>query len=193
MTLKTILKTKNARKLFGKKELNIIQKQLQGINLTQSEKNRLSRDIRPKLQCVLEIAQFKEECKLEKNQENKKIIKKTITTILKEKNIKAILLFGSHANNTQTIRSDIDIAVVFKKPITLKEATKFRIRISGQLPKKVDIQVFQHLPQRIKKSLAKNHQILYKTKEFDNITFTTKYIRDNAYFLRMGRIFEVTA
>ena len=37
---------KNARRIFGKKELEIILKQLDGLPLTQSEKNRLSRDVK---------------------------------------------------------------------------------------------------------------------------------------------------
>ena len=45
-------KENNARKIFGKRELKIIEKQLFGLNLTQSEKNRLSRDIRKKLEFI---------------------------------------------------------------------------------------------------------------------------------------------
>ncbi len=46
-------KTPEARKIFGQRELKIIEKQLNGISLTQSEKNRLSRDIRYKISAVL--------------------------------------------------------------------------------------------------------------------------------------------
>ena len=56
MTLLNILKSdENARKVCGKRELKIIEKQLLGINLTQSEKNRLYRDIRKKLDFKKEI------------------------------------------------------------------------------------------------------------------------------------------
>ena len=60
----------NARKIFGKKEIDIIIRQLEGKNLTQSERNRLSRDIRPKLQFIKDIGKFEGEFGLEKNQEN---------------------------------------------------------------------------------------------------------------------------
>ncbi len=46
--LQFLKKNENTRKIFGVRELKIIEKQLLGINLTQSEKNRLSRDIRKK-------------------------------------------------------------------------------------------------------------------------------------------------
>ena len=43
----------SARKIFGKKEIRIIQKQLDGITLTQSEKNRLSRSVRKKFEVII--------------------------------------------------------------------------------------------------------------------------------------------
>ena len=191
MDLISFLKTnENPRKIFGKRELEIIEKQMKGIRLTQSERNRLSRDIKPKFECIRQLAKFEGEFDLAKNQENKKIIKKAVSIILADelkKEIKAILLFGSFADGSFTTRSDIDICVVFKDEISLKEATKFRIRISGQLPSKVDIQVFNVLPFKIKKSIAANHKILYKN-GFDNINFLVRYIKDNDYFLRMKKV-----
>ena len=60
MSLLNFLKNnEDIRKLFGKRELIIIEKQLNGINLTQSEKNRLSRDIRRKLGVVKSLADYK--------------------------------------------------------------------------------------------------------------------------------------
>ena len=59
-------KSKDSRKIFGAGELKIIEKQLLGINLTQSEKNRLSRDIRKKLGFIKEASRFEEEFILKK-------------------------------------------------------------------------------------------------------------------------------
>ena len=67
MNLTNLLKSnKDARKIFGERELKIIEKQMLGINLTQSEKNRLSRDIRPKFEFIKESARFSEEFELKK-------------------------------------------------------------------------------------------------------------------------------
>ena len=75
MQLLNFLKeNENARKVFGEKELKIIKKQLFGINLTQSEKNRLSRDIRKKFEFIRCVVRFKEEFSLKKGSEIKKII-----------------------------------------------------------------------------------------------------------------------
>ncbi len=191
LNLKEFLKTnRNARKIFGKKEIEIMIKQLDGIALTQSEKNRLSRDIRPKLRLINDLSQFKDKFELKKDAGNLELINKAVDLILEDKlkeGIKAILLFGSHVNGIVTARSDIDICVLFKE-IFPEEADKFRIRIMGSFSKKMDIQVFNALPQKIKMEIAKSHRILYKNEEFDNALFTVKYLKDEDYFIRMKRI-----
>ncbi|MFH1585669.1 MAG: nucleotidyltransferase domain-containing protein [archaeon] len=161
--LKFLESSKEARKIFGQRELKIIEKQLKGINLTQSEKNRLSRDIRKKLKFMRDISRFEEEFDLKKGLENKKLIEEAKEVILEHplrKRIKKIILFGSVVKNEVTIRSDIDIVVDFSK-ITKKEAFDFRKEVMGELPDKVDIQVFNILPDKIKRSILKNHRVLY--------------------------------
>ncbi|MAG01720.1 hypothetical protein CMI42_00105 [Candidatus Pacearchaeota archaeon] len=155
---------KDSRKIFGSKELKIIEKQLMGIKLTQSEKNRLSRDIRKKLRFIKEINKFNKEFGLKKGKIVRNIIEDTINIIKEDhsfRKIKKILLFGSYATNEAIFRSDIDIAIEFDK-IDLKEATKFRIRISKITSNKVDIQVYNILPKRLKESIIKHHKILYE-------------------------------
>ena len=189
--LKFLKDNENTRKIFGKRELEIIFKQLDGMPLKQSERNRLSRDIKPKFEFIREVDNYKEEFNLKQNQNNKKIINEAVKTILEDElkeKIISILLFGSSADKSFTRKSDIDICVIFKE-VTLKEATNFRIRISGQLSKKVDIQVFNVLPMKIKKEIAKNHKILYKTNRFDNINFSIRYLKDEDFFINIKKIF----
>jgi len=157
-------KSNDKRKIFGERELKIIEKQLQGINLTQSEKNRLSRDIRKKFQFIREVSKFEDEFKLRKGSEVKKLADESKQIILSSEyfpKIKKIALFGSAVENKLTFRSDIDIAVFFDR-ITKKEALKFRKKMLGSLPDKIDIQVFNTLPEKIKKEILKNHKTLYK-------------------------------
>lgn len=192
---KFLRSNRNARKIFGKKEIEIILKQLDGISLSQSEKNRLSRDIRPKLEFIEGINEFKDEFKLKKNQDNKKIIGKAVDLILKDKlndRIKAILLFGSMVKGVVTTRSDIDICVVFDD-IERDEADRLRIRILGNFSTRVDIQVFNILPQKIKRSIASSHRILHKRENFDNTLFSIKYLKDEDFFIRKNRIFGEVA
>lgn len=160
--LNLIKKNTDLRRIFGVRELKIIEKQLLGINLTQSEKNRLSRDIRKKLEAIKELSKYEEEFSLKKGSEITRLVRDMKEDILESEyfpKIKKIFLFGSSVSNERTFRSDIDIAVEFDK-ITDKEAFRFRVKFSGN--KKMDVQVFNTLPEKIKKSILKNHKVLYE-------------------------------
>jgi len=157
-------KNENTRKIFGERELKIIEKQLLGINLTQSEKNRLSRDIRKKLKFIKEISIFSEDFELKKSSITKEIINNTKEIILEDilfNKIKRIIIYGSAAENTLNFSSDIDIAVDFLK-IDIKEATLFRKRISGRVNSRIDIQVYNILPDKIKNEINKKGKIIWK-------------------------------
>jgi len=162
--LKSLNENPNSRKIFGKRELKIIEKQLLGINLSQSEKNRLSRDIRKKLDFIKEISKFQEDFELKKGAEIKKIIRKTIEIIKGDSffnKIKKIILFGSAAENQLTFRSDLDIAVEFNE-INIKDATSFRIRIARDANSRVDIQVYNILPEKIRKEIDEKGKVIYE-------------------------------
>ncbi len=165
MKLLNFLKSnKNTRKIFGKRELRIIEKQIFGVNLTQSEKNRLSRDIRKKFEFIKEIATLSGEFKLKKGSEIKKMIKEAKEVILKDplfKKIRKIILYGSTVENKLTLKSDIDIAIKFLD-INLKEATVFRKRILGRVNPRIDIQIYNHLPNKIKREIENKGKILYE-------------------------------
>lgn len=162
--LRFLKENKNTRKIFGKRELRIIEKQIFGVNLTQSEKNRLSRDIRKKFEFIKEIATLSGEFKLKKGSEIKKMIKEAKEVILKDplfKKIRKIILYGSTVENKLTLKSDIDIAIKFLD-INLKEATVFRKRILGRVNPRIDIQIYNHLPNKIKREIENKGKILYE-------------------------------
>lgn len=164
--LNVIRKSKNIRKIFGKKEIEIIEKQILGINLKPSERTRLSRDIKKKFEAIKELSNEISEFELKKGAKIKQLINDAAAIILKSKyskNIKKIILFGSTAENERTFRSDIDIAVEFTS-ITEKEAFDFRIKTSGELSDMLDIQVYNLLPEKIKKQIDKNGKVLYERK-----------------------------
>lgn len=155
-------KDSNARKIFGKRELKIIEKQLNGEVLTQSERNRLSRDIRKKFDFIKEASAFSKDFKLKHGA----IIKQKIAEIKESiidsnyfKRIKRIYLFGSTAEHQRSYRSDIDIAVEFDS-IDLKEATEFRIKFNYD--ERIDVQVYNVLPEKIKNEINKKGRVLYE-------------------------------
>ncbi len=165
--LQLIKHDKEMRRIFGQQELKIMEKQLLGINLSPSEKTRLSRDIRPKFEIIKKISDFKEEFSLKKAQEIKFLIeeaKRVILESLWNKKIKKIFLFGSAAENKLTFLSDVDIAVEFDK-IDNKEAIKFRLKIIGDVSDKMDIQVYNILPEKIKKEILNKGRIIYQNEQ----------------------------
>ena len=152
------------RRLFGKRELLIIEKQLSGVNLKQSEKTRLSRDIRKKFEAIQGLSTFVSEFKLKKGAEIKALIEETKEVILKSKyftRIKKVVLFGSTVENKRTFRSDIDIAVEFDL-INSKEALQFKIDASKKLNSIIDIRVYNLLHEKIKNEVDVKGKILYE-------------------------------
>jgi len=166
--IKFLNENPNSRKIFGERELKIIEKQLLGVSLTQSEKNRLSRDIRKKFEFIKEANKFEEQFDLKKANLTKEMINDALEVIKEHEwfwKIKEIIIFGSFVENRFHLFSDIDIAVKFKENITEKDAAKFRMNISGRLPEKIDIQVYNILPDKIKKEIDKNGKTIYQRKD----------------------------
>lgn len=166
MSFLSILKKQDSiRKIFGRREIVIIEKQLLGINLTQSEKNRLSRDIRKKFEAIRELATFSREFNLKKGANIKKIIEEAKETILEtipnKKKVSKIVLFGSAAERKLTFRSDIDISVEMETESALDEA-HIRKELMGRVPDRVDIQMYHLLPDKIKKDIQSKGRIIYE-------------------------------
>ena len=162
--LKFLEKNEDARKIFGQRELKIIEKQLWGVNLTQSEKNRLSRDIRKKFSFIEKVSKFENEFELKKGSEVKRLVDETILEIKRNvlfTQIIKIILFGSSVENKRSFRSDIDLAVVFDK-IDRRESAKFRAKIYTN--DKIDIQVYNVLPDKIKKEIDLKGKVVYERK-----------------------------
>ncbi len=153
-----------ARRVFGKRELRIIEKQMLGLTLKQSEKNRLSRDIRKKLMFIREIIKYESEFGLKHGAKINQIIAAAKEEILESKyfpRIQKIIVFGSTVERQRSFRSDIDIAVVFDD-INLREATEFRIKTGSS--DILDIQVYNILPDKIKKEIDEKGRVIYERK-----------------------------
>ncbi len=170
MSLLDFLKREpSARLIFGKRELQIIRKQLLGEQLKQSERNRLSKFIRPKLRFIKSCSKYSEEFELKRHNTLDSLVEKAKQAILADnvgRKVKAILLFGSRVSGYTTFRSDVDICVLFDD-VSKNKAFEFQLRVSSKLPEIVDVRVFNTLPIWIKLEIARNHKVLYKTKEFD--------------------------
>ena len=166
MTLLNAIKNKDTRKIFGERELKIIEKQLKGVKLKPSEIVRLSRDIRKKFSVIKELAKYQEEFDLKKNTETKKIIEEAKRNILSSEwsdKIKKIILFWSVVEKENSLLSDIDIAVELEN-ITEKESLLFRLRALRGLAYKIDLQVYNFLPDKIKREINERGKTIWEKK-----------------------------
>ncbi len=162
--LELIKSAKEMRSLFGKQELLIIEKQILGVSLKPSEKTRLSRDIRKKFRAIKELSQFAEDFNLKQGSEIQEIIEDTRKIILDTEyfsKIKRIVVFGSTIEKTRTLLSDVDIAVEFIE-IERKESSRFRVRVLSLANKNVDVQIYNFLPEKIKKQIDENGKTIYQ-------------------------------
>lgn len=163
MTLVTFIENEDCTKLFGKKEIEIIKKQLKGINLSQSEKNRLSRSIRPKFALITQLSAYKDEFQLKKGGHFLKqlnLFKPEIFSDILAKDIKNIYLFGSFVEKKMSLDSDIDIAIEFEESKE-KDLLQFKKRMLEQKPDCIDISIFNALPKPIQSHIKNNGHIYY--------------------------------
>lgn len=152
------------RKLFGKQELLIVEKQLLGVVLKPSEKTRLSRDIRKKFQAIASLIPFQKEFALKRASVVKDITNDTVhflQTTPYAPRIRRIIVFGSTAENSRRLLSDIDIAVEFAA-ISEKDAVKFRLEMIRKVHKSVDLQIYNVLPEKIKKRIDLHGKTVYQ-------------------------------
>lgn len=69
-----------------------------------------------------------------------------------------ILLYGSHAQGENTLRSDVDICIVVGDKKKLTEILRETLR---KVDKNYDIKLFEELPLHIKISIIENNRIIY--------------------------------
>lgn len=91
-------------------------------------------------------------------------IKQRILDLDKKKKVKFIVLFGSYATGKQTPLSDIDIAVYYDG--TSEDRFRFRLKTLGELPDKVDLQIFQNLPVAVRKEILSGKVLFSRSYDF---------------------------
>jgi predicted nucleotidyltransferase len=91
-------------------------------------------------------------------------IKKDFATIFQEKKIVGIILYGSHLNDSETNRSDIDICIVAPD----EEAGNLLSFIWTQKDlEKYDIRLFTELPLFIKIQVIEDGKLIYSPNKYD--------------------------
>ena len=182
MKLERLLELPEARKVLGAREIAIIRRQLLGLPLTQSERNRLSRDIRVKFRFIAACRKLApDELELKQGQAIRRIIEKSVRIIREDEvfsNVLAIVLFGSYADGTAIWRSDVDIGILFRKEPSTESGTKALLRLYGKLPEKVEVTIINRLPIRVRATLARDHRVLWARSSFDDGLFVKSVLEE---------------
>jgi len=108
-------------------------------------------------------------------------IKEIIDRIKKDKEVIAIILFGSYSRKKDYAR-DIDLCVMLDKKYSEYFMSKKRLSYLSGIPDKFDIQIFQLLPLYIRIKILKEGKILHSknTKKIYNLAYET--IKDYELF-----------
>ncbi len=160
MTFSDFLRRENSRVVFTRLELRIIEKQVQGIKLSQYEKNVLSRSIRPKLRFIEKCCAYSSQFRLKKGQESEKKISEALEEIKKYDGVAEVRVFGSYLTGKFDDKSDIDVSVEFRNT-SKKKAGIFLKDISPLIPERISISVYNVLPESIKQEIKKNGRKIY--------------------------------
>ncbi|MBI2003947.1 nucleotidyltransferase domain-containing protein [Candidatus Pacearchaeota archaeon] len=154
-------------KIFTKKELEVVNKKMKNKKLTQVDSNYLTRFIRPKLN---EMASIDSKFLLDKMEYNQKIksieerIKKIILGSIKD--VQAIVIYGSAIQTNYKDYKDIDILIVIKNKINLKEKYRKIIEIKKILSEyniKADLEIYNK--KTIEKSYSRSPSLIYQLKD----------------------------
>jgi len=92
------------------------------------------------------------------------IQKEQVRAIGEKFDLKFILLYGSYAKGTQDALSDLDIAVLGKKPIDFREYGKIYgelSRVFGDIERDLDVVVLDRKDSLFLYQVAKNSKLLY--------------------------------
>lgn len=94
-----------------------------------------------------------------------------IRTLDTKKRIKFILLFGSAAQGTNHILSDVDLAIYYAG--TKRERSDFLQRVYGVLSQKIDVSIFQDLPLAVQREVISG-KLVYCV---DDNLMTNEFVR----------------
>jgi len=103
-----------------------------------------------------------------------------------EKGVSVVYLFGSYARETQTAKSDIDIAVLLSEtPRKLLEYYLYLMnRLSEILGDEVDLIILNTSPPLLKYQVIKHGKIVYSRSEEARIAFESRALSE---YLDFGR------
>jgi len=108
----------------------------------------------------------------------------------KRKKIAAVYIFGSSATNRNRRRSDLDLAIVAKKTIPLRELLILETNISNQLQRDVDLVVFGQAKTLLQHQIMKYGRLIFENDPKERIR---QEVRARAEYLDTRSLFRELA
>ncbi len=112
-------------------------------------------------------------------------MKKALAKIARQYGLSLIILFGSAAKKTTHAASDIDVAVVAKKTLTVGKELKMRAALSETLQGEIDLAFLNHASPLLLGQIARDGKLLFGGKKNFNavrIQAMKQYIDFKPYF-----------
>ena len=97
----------------------------------------------------------------------KESLKKDFSFLFDKKEVLSVLLYGSHAEHTETPRSDIDICIVAPDCDDRKGLLGEVYRNLDVYSKKYDVRLFEELPLYIQIQVIQKHEIIHARDIYD--------------------------
>ncbi len=152
--MELIEELEDLRKILSKREIEVVVKRLTNQPINQTESNYLSKSIRPKLKVaqivtslnLLSLINYKRKKYERENKIIKDKILSSLENVIKNNNIKSIILYGSYIQNKHTNYRDIDVMIILKKKIWKTSAEKYRIekKIEDNGELNIDVNLVLH-------------------------------------------------
>ncbi len=92
---------------------------------------------------------------------NKERIVKTIVMNLEKQGAKKIALFGSFVRNEETLKSDVDILVEFKRKKSFLDLVRIERELSEKSGVKIDLLTEKSISPLIMNSVKKEMEVIY--------------------------------
>lgn len=92
------------------------------------------------------------------------LVSKEISNYFSDKKVSKVYLFGSFAKNTENAESDIDILIDLTESIGLMRLIQYKLDLEDKLHKKIDLQTFGSISQKIFPLIKNDLKLIYERK-----------------------------
>lgn len=102
--------------------------------------------------------------------------------------VHSIILFGSRAKYTNKKESDIDLCIITKRELSLKE----RLSLENAVPENVDLSLFYELPINVRERVFREGRILYTKDMYHVLTLAKETYSDCVGYKKLRKDYHMS-